>query len=207
MDIEVDSLATLHQFRVILEEKTGIPPQQQKLMFKGTMNQEDKTLKDLQIVNKSKIMLIGTKVEETKKIAPETAALQTNFEDKKEEENVLEQPASKKVIEKGPPANGITPYGGKHEPLPSTGIPGLVNKQGSKIRLTFKPDQLWIGSPESTQKLPFGSVSDIQTLPIPNHPHYHVVVLKLGGNSQYPIFWVPEQYLRAISVAILGWQG
>jgi len=155
-------------------------------------------------------MLVGSKTEDVLKMAEasETATNQPLEDTKKEDENIFEQQQHKKIIEKGPPSDAVAAYGGKHEPLPTSGIPALINKAGIKVRLTFKTamDQLWIGSAQTTQKVPFSSITDIQTHAIPNHPHYHVMIMKLG-NSSYPIYWVPAQYLRAIQVAILGWQG
>jgi len=207
--MDVDPNITLSTFRLELHARTNILPPQQIIMFKGTLKEDHKTLSELMIGDKAKIMLVGSKTDEVLKLAEaaETAA-KLPEEPKKEEENIFEQQAHKKIIDKGPPSDATPAYGGKHESLPPSGIPALINKMGTKIRLTFKTgmDQLWIGSAQTTQKIPFASISDIQTHPIPNHPNYHVMIMKLG-NSTYPVYWVPSQYLRAIQVAILGWQG
>jgi len=208
--LEVDPNITLLKLRQELHARTNIKPDQQKIMLKGTLKDDDKTLKELQIIDKSKLMLVGSKPDDVLKIteASESATKQPVEETKKEEENIFEQQQHKKIIEKGPPTDAIPAYGGKHEPLPTSGIPGLVNKSGVKIRLTFKTttDELWIGSTQTTRKIPFASITDIQSHAIPSHPHYHAMVMKIG-TSTYPIFWVPAQFLRAIQVAILGWQG
>lgn len=54
----------------------------------------------------------------------------------------------------------------------------MLNKQGGKVRLTFKleADQLWLSTKERTEKLPMGSIKNVISEPIEGHEEYHVVV-------------------------------
>ena len=88
---------------------------------------------------------------------------------KKEEEETKEAKESsesqktkqhKRVLEKGKPDDAMPGVRGRQDPLPSTPIAGMLNKQGAKVRLTFKHDaeQVWIGTKDRTQKLPLNSI-------------------------------------------------
>lgn len=74
---------------------------------------------------------------------------------------VSNEPLSKqqphaKVLEKGLPEDAVPGVAGRQVPFTDaiTCIPGLLNSQGVKVRLTFKPEleQIWVGSATSTQK-------------------------------------------------------
>lgn len=99
-------------------------------------------------------MLIASAVEDVLKVNMPVAAKGAVAESKPLEaaqrwENMTEH---KKVIEKGPPEEIPKPPAGKF-PIPSNGIVGLLNRQGSKTRLTFKTgeDTLVISTAERTQ--------------------------------------------------------
>lgn len=57
-------------------------------------------------------------------------------------------------------------------------LSGMLNKQGGKVRLTFKleADQLWLSTKERTEKLPMGSIKSVVSDPIEGHEEYHVMV-------------------------------
>lgn len=54
----------------------------------------------------------------------------------------------------------------------------MLNKQGKKVRLTFKMelDQLWIGTQQRTDKVPMSSIKAVVSEPIVDHDDYHIVV-------------------------------
>ena len=116
----------------------------------------------------------------------------------------------KKVLDKGKPEDAMPGIkGGGNHPLPPSGIlSGMLNKQGSKVRLTFKldSDQVWIGTKDRTQKLPMNSIKNVLSEPIEGHEDYHIVALQLGATeaSRYWIYWVPAQYVESVKDAILG---
>ena len=64
-------------------------------------------------------------------------------------------------------------------------FPGMLNKVGAKVRLTFKHDveQVWIGTKDRTQKLPLNSIRQVLSEPIEGHPEYHIVALQLGSTE------------------------
>jgi len=185
----------------------------QKLIFKGPLKDDDKTLSELGLQNESKLMLVGSKVDEVVKVTAAAERKPEPSEDttKKEDENIFDQQPHKKIIEQGLPADAMPAIPGHHEALPGVGITGLLNKLGSRIRLSVKSanDEILIATQSSTQKIPFASVSDIIWRPIPGNPNYLVMQMKMGGGddaNSYFIYWVPIQYKRTLSVTILGYQ-
>eukprot|EP01125_Pyxidicula_operculata_P013007 TRINITY_DN4286_c0_g1_i1.p1 TRINITY_DN4286_c0_g1~~TRINITY_DN4286_c0_g1_i1.p1 ORF type:complete len:230 (+),score=49.40 TRINITY_DN4286_c0_g1_i1:47-736(+) len=214
-EVQIESTATLNQLRQVLHEKTEVAPGLQKIMStKGTLKDEDKTLQDLGITDKSKLMLVGSKISDVMKISAATekaasAPPPTDQEKDKQDESInFDELPHKKIVEAGPPADAMPAYGGLNEPLPQNGISGLVNKASVKFRLTFKTatDELWISTQQTTQKIPFASISDIKTFPIPKHENYLAAMLVMG-TSKYHIYWIPAQYIRAMKIAVLGYQG
>lgn len=57
-------------------------------------------------------------------------------------------------------------------------LSGMLNKHGSKIRLTFKleADQLWLSTKERTEKLRMASIKNVISEAITEHEEYHIVV-------------------------------
>lgn len=69
-------------------------------------------------------------------------------------------------------------FGLFQEPLPPFPLVGMLNKNGGKVRLTFKLelDQVWIGTKERTDKIPMNTIKSIVSEPIEGHEQYHVMV-------------------------------
>lgn len=115
-----------------------------------------------------------------------------------------------KVLAKGRPDDALPGIKGRQVPLEAgqAAIPGLLNAVGAKVRLTFKPElqQLWIGSAQSTQKVPYSSVAKIEAAPIEGGEEYSIVSLQLGASasSRYWLYYVPSQYVAAIKMRVLG---
>ena len=59
----------------------------------------------------------------------------------------------------------------------------MLNKNGGKVRLTFKLelDQLWIGTKDRTEKIGMNSIKSIVNEPIEGHEEYHIVVSVLNS--------------------------
>jgi hypothetical protein len=67
------------------------------------------------------------------------------------------------------------------EPLPQVPLSGMLNKQGKKVRLTFKLelDQIWIGTQQRTDKIPMTSIKGVVSEAIADHEQYHMLVSDL----------------------------
>lgn len=54
----------------------------------------------------------------------------------------------------------------------------MLNKQGDKLRLTFKLelDELWIATKDQTKKIAMGSIKGIVSEPIEGYVQYHIMV-------------------------------
>eukprot|EP00198_Chlamydomonas_reinhardtii_P004615 XP_001693951.1 predicted protein [Chlamydomonas reinhardtii] len=91
--------------------------------------------------------------------------------------------------------------------VPEGGLPGIAGRQ---VRLTFKEElqQIWIGSDTSTQKVPYGSITKIESWPVDGNEAYSILALHLGvgGTSRYWLYFYPSQYVAGLKIKILGVQ-
>ena len=206
LDTDIGSLKT--HLQPIIE----IPPAMMKVMIKG-LAKDDSTLAQLGVNKGSKVLVVGSSL---------TDVLQVSAAPKKDPKKSKDEQASggstssesqkqklhKRVLEKGKPDDAMAGVKGVKAPLPLQPISGMLNKHGSKVRLTFKleEDQVWIGTKDRTEKLPLNSIRNVLSEPIEGHEEYHIVALQLGTTevSRYWIYWVPAQYVESIKDAILG---
>lgn len=207
--------STVAQLKQEIEKETGVPTSNQKLLFKGQLKDEQ-TLQQTGLKNGSKLMVIGTKPENQFTTTQQPEKLKygkaPDSWDVEEGSGVpwSNQTQHKKVLQKPRPDDGWPGVAGKQIPLrdDQTYIPGLMNAQGTKVRLTFKEDigQLWIGSAQSTQKIPYGSVTSMETQTIKEQPEYSIMRVQLGHstNSNYWLYWVPSQSVAGIKMRVLG---
>jgi len=204
-----DTVATLKQHIQVL---TGVPPAMQKVMFKG-LAKEDKTLRELGIVKGTKLMVVGSTLNDV--LSVNTPSTTMEKEEKETaaatKEPLCKQKIHRKILDKGVPEDAMPGIKNDKDSLPSAPLSGMLNKGGGKVRLTFKleVDQLWIGTKERTEKIPMNSIKNVVSEPIEGHEQYHIMGIQLGTTeaSRYWIYWVPAQYTDAIKDAILGkWQ-
>lgn len=208
-DINKDIAALKAHLQPIIE----IPPAMMKVMIKGLAKDKD-TLAQLGVNKTSKVMVVGSSLSDVLQVS--TVPSKTELKKKEEEETKEAKESSesqktkqhKKILEKGKPEDAMAGVRGRQDPLPSTPISGMINKFGSKVRLTFKHDveQVWIGTKDRTQKLPLSSIRQVLSEPIEGHPEYHMVALQLGSTeaSRYWIYWVPAQFVEGIKDVVLG---
>eukprot|EP00742_Colponemidia_sp_Colp-10_P002738 GILJ01002928.1.p1 GENE.GILJ01002928.1~~GILJ01002928.1.p1 ORF type:complete len:266 (-),score=31.88 GILJ01002928.1:200-895(-) len=209
-DVEMEPSKTVGDLKQYLEEVTKVPVLGQKLMYKGQLKDDARTLQDVGIKNDSKIMLVGTTIEQM--IAATSLPVPPPPPDVPVETAAIDplalQTQHKKIIDKGVPEDAEMGNSLIHLPLPSTPLQGILNHRGDKVRLTFRTDldQLWIASKTHTQKLQFGSIQAITSEPIVDHQGYHIMALQLGAsaNSKYYLYFVPAQYVQSIKDCILG---
>lgn len=195
-----------------IQTLTNVAPAMQKLMFKG-LAKDEKTLRELGVTKGSKMMVIGSKLQDVISVNAVNTGASASEDEKSEnkKEPLSKQKPHVKVIEKGVPEDAMPGYSNGKEGLPNTPLKGMVNKHSNKVRLTFKleVDQLWLGTKDRTEKLSLNSIKDVVSESIDGHPGYHMLALQLGPTEQsrYWIYWVPSQYVDAIKDAILGkWQ-
>ncbi|XP_044269627.1 ubiquitin domain-containing protein UBFD1-like isoform X1 [Tribolium madens] len=210
-DVSAPSNTTIADFKKILQGLLGIPDSMQKLMYKGLL-QDNQTLSTAGITKGSKIMLVGSTLNDV--LAVSSVSKQDVVEMEKAatvKEPLCKQKIHRKVLDKGVPEDAMPGIKNIKEGLPPLPLSGMLNKHGGKVRLTFKleSDQLWLSTKERTEKLPMGSIKSIVSESIEGHEEYHILGLQLGPTeaSRYWIYWVPAQYVDAIKDAVLGkWQ-
>lgn len=205
---------TVDSLKQHIEKLTGLPVSMQKLMYKGLVKDGSKTLRELNVSNGVKMMVVGSTINDVMKVTPPPPG---TLKDEKSgtsgssKEPLSKQKMHKKVLDKGKPDDVMPGFKTKKEKLPNVPIAGMYNKYGGKVRLTFKLelDQVWIGTKERTEKIPMGSIKNVVSEPIEGHGEYHMMAIQLGPTeaSRYWIYWVPAQYVDAIKDTILGkWQ-
>jgi len=203
---------TVGALKVHLAEIISVPNTMQKIMIKG-LAKDEMTLRKLGVTRGSKVMVIGSTLNDVLEVAkkPSTQQLKEEAAEAAAKEAWSEQKVHKKVLDKGKPEDAMPGLKNTKESLPPTPLSGMLNKSGGKVRLTFKLelDQVWLGTKERTEKLPMNSIKSVSSEAIVGQEEYHIMALQLGPTeaSRYFIYWVPAQYIDSIKEAVLGkWQ-
>eukprot|EP00891_Asterochloris_glomerata_P002110 jgi/Astpho2/2110/fgenesh1_pg.00038_%23_168_t len=183
-DLELPVRTTVGQIKAEAYKLIQIPPEMQKLLIGGKIKPDDATLTAAGVKKGMKLMLIGSKMADAPPV--ETA------------------PWLLQVLDKGKPEGTMPGIAGRQVSLQEheNVISGLLNSRGEKARMTFKPEteELWIGSPTTTQKLQYRQISKIDSHAIPDNEAYSMIALHLGseGRSKLWLYWVPSQYVASI---------
>jgi len=194
-----------------LQPLIGIPPAMMKVMIKG-LAKDEMTLRKLGVAKGSKIMVVGSSINDVLQMSSTPKDIGKGGlaagSGSKEESSVTKVKQHKKILDRGKPDDLMPGLKKSQEPLPAHPLSGMLNKHGGKVRLTFKNDasQVWIGTKERTEKVPFSSIKSVVSEPIPSHEEYHILALQLGPTeaSRYYIYWLPAQYVDAIKDTVLG---
>lgn len=214
LQLSMPPTATVADLHLKLEELTGIIPSMQKVMFKGGLKDKTKTLQDVGIKSGVKMMLVGTKGEDIAKLKKAAAAAAKEPTEEAAtaaaKTPMCQEREHKRVLDKGKPADaqpGIACPPGAHAALPDN-LKGLLNSSGGKVRLVFSPasGEVTFATAERTQKYPLGAFPEVTSDPILDHPGYRILGVKMGktDKSFVYLYWVPEQYVNAITAALTG---
>jgi hypothetical protein len=211
-DVSLASTATVADLKAHLSsaDVSGVAVAQQKLMGGGKTLKDELTLADAKITKGQKLMMLATVVAAAEALAgskPAAAEKAPSGPQLVVVEPLSTQTKHKKILDKGAPEDGLAPHAVRQDALPATGIPGLLNHRGVKVRLTFKAfeQELWIASAESTQKLAYGSIRGIDAEAVQGKPEFSIVTLKLGPTegSNYYLYFVPTNFVHALKREIL----
>ena len=212
--VQVNPSTSLLDLKQSIFERLGIQTSMKLLMAGKALKPDEATLADLGVKASSKILIMGSVASSfVPPSAPGSSSSSTTDWDTAK--TIDEEPPTKKKehlkwIEKGVPEDAVPGVAGRQEPLADgvVNINGLLNSSGSKVRLTFKEEmqQLWIGSAAATQKVPYSSISKIESWPIEGKEEYSIVALSLGSGStsKYWIYFFPSQHTAALKIRILG---
>lgn len=210
-DIEFPLDNTIKQLKEHLTSIINVLPAMQKLMIKG-LAKDEKTLRELGVAKGSKVMVVGSKLDDLVSVCPPktdaSGPKETTTTTTTSKEPLSKQKIHRKILDKGLPEDVMQGIKNIKESLPSVPLSGMVNKHGGKVRLTFKLelDQVWIGTKERTEKINMNHIRQVVSEPIDGFEQYHIVGLQLGPTeaSRYWIYWVPAQYVDAIKDTVLG---
>lgn len=207
-DVKLSDTSTILQLKTHLESIIGVPQSLQKVMYKG-MAKNEQTLKSLGVTNKTKIMLVGSKLNDVLNLATVPSA---DEQKALQEEKVSKEPWSRQkmhrtVLDKGLPDDVMPGILNTKEPLPPVPLSGMLNKAGGKLRITFRLelDELWLGTKERTEKIRMSSIKSVLSEPIEGIEQYHIMALQLGTTdaSRYWVYYVPAQYVDSIKHIIM----
>uniref|UniRef100_A0A1I8GM76 Ubiquitin-like domain-containing protein n=2 Tax=Macrostomum lignano TaxID=282301 RepID=A0A1I8GM76_9PLAT len=216
IDLTLPVSAKVISLKRQLQELTGVPVDMQKLMFRGLCH-DDRRLSELGVGDGAKLMLVGSTPDSLASVRRQDAAGEAA--DARSKANnpgnsdgagavrLSQRDLHRRVLDKYGRPDDLTPgILNANLPLPPAPLSGMYNRQGAKVRLTFKLeiDQLWIGTKERTNKIPMSSIKRIVSEPIEGQEAHHIVGLQLGTTEQsmYWLYWVPCQYVRAIQTTI-----
>eukprot|EP00124_Ichthyophonus_hoferi_P000501 Ihof_evm31s18 gene=Ihof_evmTU31s18 len=185
LEVSLSLQDTVGHMKKKFEVITGVPAAMQKVMYKGMLKDDRKTLQDAQVKDGVKIMVVGSSLKDvlTTVTAPvDTTPTNAVASVPKVPRSLSDDPMHKKVLDKGKPDDIMEAHKGMREPWPMGGIRGMHTRQGQKLRLSWKPDEqeVWIGTQERTEKLPIASIHGVDSEPIKGHEEYHIMAIKLG---------------------------
>merc|ERR1711974_561201 len=184
---------TVGALKVHLANIIDVPSTMQKIMIKG-LAKDEMTLRKLGVVKGSKVMVVGSTLNDVLEVAKKPTVQQLKAAEAEE--------VHKEVLDRGKPEDAMPGLKNTKETLPTVPLSGMLNKSGGKVRLTFEMelDQLWLGTKERTEKLPMNSIKAVVNEPIKGQEEYHIMALQLGPTeaSRYFIYWVPNQYVDCI---------
>jgi len=206
---------TIAQLRNKIHEQTTVPPSFQKLIIKGKIIQDDQTtLMHNKIKNKTKLLLIGSTIENVINVSsqglfsvPKKTDKKSTDTDEVEKVYLSEMKEHQKIIKKGVPESAEKGEADKSIPVPKS-IKGMYTSQGEEIRFTFKNDiqQLWIASKDKTEKMSYLQIKDVVYEQIHNNKGYCIVGLQIGNtpNSKLWYYFLPTQYVKSLKYTLLG---
>ncbi|XP_065194091.1 ubiquitin domain-containing protein UBFD1-like [Sycon ciliatum] len=211
-NVTMGTSCSVGELKAHAEALTGVPVSMMKLMFKGMLKDDNKTLEAVGIKSGSKLMVVGSTVDDvlavTAPVAAASASASSSASAEKKSTKLCDMEKHKKIISKGKPEDATIGIIGQHDPLPQVPLSGMVNSINGKVRLTFKleQDELWIGTKVRTDKIPMSQIQNIVSEPITGHSDYHVMGLQLGSTEQsrYWVYWVPSQFVNSIRRTVLG---
>lgn len=186
--VKLDAATTVGDLKIEIERETGVPVDNQKLIFKGQLK-DGSTLREAGMKNGSKLLILGTRPNDAK-ISQESTTRGgpvDDFNTALTPEPWCAMEKHKNILAKGCPDDGWNGIQGRQVPLrdDQTFIPGLLNSQGSKVRLTFKEDQLWVGSVQSTQRIPISTIHKIEAQPIIGQEQYSILRIQIGSAGEF----------------------
>ncbi|XP_064118194.1 ubiquitin domain-containing protein UBFD1-like isoform X1 [Macrobrachium nipponense] len=209
-DIEFPVDNTIKQLKEHLSSIINVLPAMQKVMIKG-LAKDEKTLKELGVTPGSKVMVVGSKLDDVVSVnnpKTESTTAEKSSTTTSTKEPLCKQKLHRKILDKGLPEDVMPGIKNSKDVLPSYPLSGMLNKHGGKVRLTFKLelDQVWIGTKERTEKINMNHIRQIVSEAIEGFEQYHIMGFQLGPTeaSRYWIYWVPAQYVDAIKDTVLG---
>jgi hypothetical protein len=182
-----------------------------KLMHGGLLKDDSKTLTQCKVTRGTKMMMLGKNLAVAAKLQSARSSSTTSPTAETTKLVVVEpmstQTKHKKILAKGKPDDVMEARRHKKDALPASGIVGVYNNSGTKVRIVFKTfeSMLWIASTETTQKYNYGSVSNVKSEEIVGDEGYHIVALQLGKSeaSTIYLYWVPAQVSVVVVVVVV----
>ena len=206
---------TLKDLKDMVYEKTKLDPPLQKLMFKGELRGDTKTLEELKIrKRRTRILLVGSSLDDIMEVnagpdAAKKSAKSNNSNSSSsssDDELWCAKKEHDKIVKLGPPLQSTKGLKDKNLPMPSDGmLHGIRDKNGTPVRLIFKSriEQLWISTKTGSTKIHYQQIRDVKSQAIKGSEEYHIVSLIIK-QTKYFLYYVPAQYVRAVRIAILG---
>eukprot|EP01064_Diplonema_japonicum_P033220 TRINITY_DN649_c7_g1_i2.p1 TRINITY_DN649_c7_g1~~TRINITY_DN649_c7_g1_i2.p1 ORF type:complete len:231 (+),score=57.66 TRINITY_DN649_c7_g1_i2:519-1211(+) len=218
VEVEVEDGGSVQDLKKGVEEKTGIPVGNQKLVLAGKQLTDGTAgLTAVGVTAKSVLMVTGSTNAEALAAGIKPAVVPTMVAAVQQEAGVplCEETQHAKVVAAGPPeTSDFDPARVAPRPLPideSSREPFLrdimnASKQRVRLRLQSMKSQLTVATESDMKTIPFGNISRITSEPITSHPTYHILVIHLGdsANSKFYLYWFPVQFVQNLKNIIFG---
>ncbi|KAJ3442459.1 ubiquitin domain-containing protein ubfd1 [Anaeramoeba flamelloides] len=205
---------TIGDLKALVEKITKVPKSLQKLIYKGIQKNDQKTLREAKMRNKSKVLLIGNPSQEI--ASTNSQPVDRDVEDysswkvnKEKNSYFCSLDEHQNFMNNRKPTREI-PHSrnGRHLQLPKSPIRNVWDEFGQRVKLKFKSnkDQLRIKSLSQTLAVQLGMIKDLYTKELSNFNGYSLMGLQTGNTSKSILwfYYVPSHYVRAIRNAILG---
>jgi uncharacterized ubiquitin-like protein YukD len=172
-----------------IQRQTGVPPREQKIIFKGKILGKKDALSDSGIGNGAKLLLLR----EDSSDQPQKPTRRNARERTQTEAPLISEPHAG-IISRGPPAGCMEGVKTPVSVFPKN--PFIVyDSSGSRASLSIESEAIWVQSESGEQERIF--LSDLKTEKCQDLPGYgdRYVALSLGTDSISKIFYfVPKQF-------------
>jgi len=131
---------TVGALKVHLANIIDVPSTMQKIMIKG-LAKDEMTLRKLGVVKGSKVMVVGSTLNDVLEVAKKPTVQQMKAAEAEEvaKEAWSEQKVHKKVLDRGKPEDAMPGLKNTKETLPTVPLSGMLNKSGGKVLSYLEP--------------------------------------------------------------------
>jgi uncharacterized ubiquitin-like protein YukD len=188
---KVPPSATVTRLRTLLKQSTGIPPAEQKIIFKGKiLGKKKEKLSDYNIGSGSKLLLFQEASQEKK---DSSATRRPNRREKSLNAAPLNNPRHKEIIDQGPP-DGC--FEGVKTPVPVfPKTPFIIyDTSGHRASLSIETEAIFIESDCDQDRIFLSDIKICQCQDLPGYEDRYVALSLETEGTRKTFYFVPKQF-------------